>query len=119
MIGSLQQIAEHMMEETKTTPQSTAQDKLIENVKSSLNAVEDLLREAANSTGDRATELRERAMASLKVTRDNLHEAQDALLAKGREAVRATDDYVHDNPWQAVGVAGVVGLLVGLLISRR
>ena len=34
-------------------------------------------------------------------------------------AARATDDYVHDNPWQAIGIAGVTGLLLGLLISRR
>ncbi|PAX94494.1 hypothetical protein CKW47_09695 [Bordetella pertussis] len=32
---------------------------------------------------------------------------------------RATDDYVHDNPWQAISIAGVTGLLLGLLISRR
>jgi ElaB/YqjD/DUF883 family membrane-anchored ribosome-binding protein len=108
-------LAELKMEDTKTT----AQDKLIENVKTSLNAVEELLREAANTTGDRATELREHALASLKATRENLYEALDAVLAKGREAVKATDDFVHDNPWQAVGVAGVVGLLLGLLISRR
>jgi ElaB/YqjD/DUF883 family membrane-anchored ribosome-binding protein len=48
-----------------------------------------------------------------------LHDAQDAVLEQGRRAVRATDDYVHDNPWQAVSVAGVVGLLLGVLISRR
>jgi ElaB/YqjD/DUF883 family membrane-anchored ribosome-binding protein len=41
------------------------------------------------------------------------------MLEQGRRAVRATDDYVHDNPWQAVSVAGVVGLLLGVLISRR
>ena len=34
-------------------------------------------------------------------------------------AARATDDYVHDNPWQAIGVAAAVGFLVGLVISRR
>ncbi|MGE8611431.1 MAG: DUF883 family protein, partial [Achromobacter veterisilvae] len=48
-----------------------------------------------------------------------LYEAQDAVLERGRKAARATDDYVHDNPWQAIGIAGVTGLLLGLLISRR
>jgi ElaB/YqjD/DUF883 family membrane-anchored ribosome-binding protein len=38
---------------------------------------------------------------------------------QARDAARATDDYVHDNPWQAIGVAAAVGFLVGLVISRR
>jgi ElaB/YqjD/DUF883 family membrane-anchored ribosome-binding protein len=32
---------------------------------------------------------------------------------------RATDDYVHEHPWRAVGAAAGVGLIIGLLISRR
>ncbi|KAB0275071.1 DUF883 domain-containing protein, partial [Klebsiella pneumoniae] len=52
-------------------------------------------------------------------TREALYDAQDAVLERGRRAARATDDYVHDNPWQAISIAGVTGLLLGLLISRR
>ena len=99
--------------------EEVAKEKLIDSVKSILNDAESLLREAASSTGDKANELRDRAMTSLKRTREALYEAQDAVLERGRKAARATDDYVHDNPWQAIGVAGVTGLLLGLLISRR
>lgn len=99
--------------------EDVAKEKLIDSVKTSLNDAESLLREAASSTGDKATELRERAMTSLKRTREALYEAQDAVFERGRKAARATDDYVHDNPWQAIGIAGVTGLLLGLQISRR
>jgi ElaB/YqjD/DUF883 family membrane-anchored ribosome-binding protein len=34
-------------------------------------------------------------------------------------AARATDEYVHDNPWQAIGVAAAVGFLLGLVVARR
>jgi len=95
------------------------QTNLIDSVKSTLDHVEHLLRDAANASGEQAAELRARAMASLRQSRETLHDAQDAVLEQGRRAVRATDDYVHDNPWQAVSVAGVVGLLLGVLISRR
>lgn len=98
--------------------EDVAKEKLIDSVKTSLNDAESLLREAASSTGDKAAELRERALTSLKRTREALYEAQDAVLERGRKAARATDDYVHDNPWQAIGIAGVTGLLLGLLISR-
>ena len=94
-------------------------EKLIDSVKTSLNDAENLLREAAGTTGDKAAELRDRAMVSLKRTREALYDAQDAVLERGRRAARATDDYVHDNPWQAISIAGVTGLLIGLLISRR
>jgi ElaB/YqjD/DUF883 family membrane-anchored ribosome-binding protein len=96
-----------------------AKENLIDSVKSSLNDAESLLREAAASTGDKAAELRDRALASLKRTREALYEVQDAVVERGRKAARATDDYVHDNPWQAIGIAGITGLLLGMLISRR
>ena len=46
-------------------------------------------------------------------------EEERALLEKTKQAARATDDYVHDNPWQAVGVAAAIGLALGVLIGRR
>jgi ElaB/YqjD/DUF883 family membrane-anchored ribosome-binding protein len=98
---------------------SSVQEKLLSTIKVSLNDAEALLREAASSTGERAVELREQALTTLRHSREALYDAQDQLLAQGRRAVRVTDEYVHDNPWQAAGVAGVAGLLIGLLLSRR
>lgn len=97
----------------------TSSTEFIESVKESLDDAEKLLREAADTTGDKAAELRESAMKSLRRTREALYDTQDALLNQGRKAARATDDYVHDNPWQAIGLAGVAGLLVGMLVCRR
>ncbi|NGM87144.1 DUF883 family protein [Parapusillimonas sp. SGNA-6] len=95
------------------------EEQFIDSVKSSLDDAEKLLREAAESTGDKAAELRERAMRSLRRTREALYDTQDALMERGRRAARVTDDYVHDNPWQAIGMAGLVGLVIGALMCRR
>jgi ElaB/YqjD/DUF883 family membrane-anchored ribosome-binding protein len=97
----------------------TQEEEFIDGVKESLDDAEKLLREAAQASGEKAEELRERALQSLRRTRAALYDTQDALLERGRLAARATDDYVHDNPWQAIGVAGLTGLLIGMLISRR
>lgn len=94
-------------------------DPMMASVKASLSDAERLLREAAVATGDSAAELRERAATSIRRTREALHDAQDVVYEKSRRAVRATDDYVHDKPWQAIAVAGVTGLLLGVLIGRR
>jgi len=44
--------------------------------------------------------------------------AADAL-RRGRIARDSADRYVHDNPWQAIAIAGGVGVLVGALVCRR
>lgn len=97
----------------------SSEEQIIDSVKESLDDAEKLLREAAGATGDKAAELRESAMNSLRRTREALYDAQDTVLESGRRAARATDDYVHDNPWQAMGLAGLAGLLIGALICRR
>ena len=60
---------------------------------------------------------------STETSRDKLVDEFAADLAEAEEmlkrAARVTDDYVHDNPWQAIGIAAAVGVLVGLLMNRR
>ena len=80
---------------------------------------EALLKATANQGGEKLAEVRARAEESLKVAKTRLLEAQDAMIAKTREAARATDEYVHEKPWNAVGVAAGIGLLIGFLLGRR
>ncbi len=102
---------------TRTTEKED--DGLMEQVRSSLDDVEKLLRDAADAGEDKAGELREKALDALRHTRLVMHDAQDAVIARSRRAARVTDEYVHDNPWQAIGLSAVAGLLLGVLISRR
>lgn len=95
------------------------EEQFVEQLKKSLDEAERMLQQAAEATGEKAEELRETALRSLRRTREHLYTTQDELMAQGRRAVRATDDYVHDNPWRAIGVAGLVGVLIGALICRR
>jgi hypothetical protein len=46
-------------------------------------------------------------------------DAQAAMLVKTKAAAKATDVYVHENPWHSVGMAASIGVVVGLLIGRR
>jgi len=97
----------------------SAGDALIEDLKSSLDQAEKLLREAADATGERAADLRARALKALDQGREVLSETQASLVEQGRKVVHDTDEYVQSNPWKAVGIAGVAGLLLGALLSRR
>lgn len=94
-------------------------DALIEDLKTSLDQAERLLREAADNTGDKAADLRARALKALEAGRSTLSETQATLIEQGRKVAHDTDEYVQTNPWRAVGMAGVAGLLLGALLSRR
>jgi ElaB/YqjD/DUF883 family membrane-anchored ribosome-binding protein len=94
-------------------------DKLVADLKVVLGDAEDLLRAAASSSGERAVELREKAVANLKRASEKIVDLQEVVVEKGKAAALATDDFVHDNPWTAVGIAASVGFLLGLIVNRR
>ncbi len=95
------------------------QEQLVSDIKSTIAEAEDVLQATAEQVGDKFTALRARVQERLRGARERLADAEAALVATTRAAARATDDYVHESPWTAVGVAAAVGLLVGLLIGRR
>jgi ElaB/YqjD/DUF883 family membrane-anchored ribosome-binding protein len=101
-----------------TTP-NDGRGKLASDLRQVFDDVDALLTQAATSTGQQAQELRERATVKLRNARHRLQDAHANALESSRAAARATDDWVHENPWAAVGIAGGVGLLLGLLLSRR
>ena len=63
--------------------------------------------------------MRARAAESLRQARERLGALEDELFSRARDAARDTDRYVRDNPWQSIGIAAGVGLLLGLLLGRR
>ncbi|MDP3669879.1 MAG: DUF883 family protein [Telluria sp.] len=102
---------------TKTVA-SVAED-FESDVHKAISGAEDMLAQAANATGEKAAELRGRALEQLSALREKLADAQHAALEKGKAAAHATDDYVHDHPWRSILAAASLGVVVGLLISRR
>jgi ElaB/YqjD/DUF883 family membrane-anchored ribosome-binding protein len=40
-------------------------------------------------------------------------------MRRAREVAQAADEYVRENPWQSVGIAAGIGLVVGMLLARR
>ena len=94
-------------------------EKLAADLRLVIADAEELLQITSSQTGDKVAELRARVGMNLRVARAKLSEADAALRDKAREAARATDDYVHENPWRSIGIAAGAGLLVGLLIGRR
>jgi len=95
-----------------------SKEKLIQDLRVVVSDAEELLRATASQAGEKMSAARERIQENLAVAKEHLAVAQQRVAEKTRQAARATDDYVHDNPWRAVGIAAGAGLIVGLLISR-
>ena len=79
----------------------------------------DALGSTVRNVGEAAASAAERVGASLDQGRAALADLQEALGQKTRACLRTTDTYVRGNPWQAVGIAAGIGLLIGLLVGRR
>lgn len=94
-------------------------DKLVADFKVVVADAEELLRLTANQAGDKIGDLRAKLQDHLASAKVKLAEAEAAVMEKTKAAARATDDFVHDHPWKAVGIAAGIGLVIGLLIGRR
>lgn len=102
-----------------TTDTTVTKDKLIEDLKVVVTDAEELLRATASQAGEKAAAAREKIQQSLQQAKIKLSEAEVALVDKTKQAALVTDEYVHEHPWKAVGVAAGIGLIIGMLISRR
>lgn len=98
---------------------STHKDKLMSDLRVVISDAEELLRMTADEAGEGAADLRSRVQHRMNQAKAELVHLQVAAVAKAKAAGHAADEFVHENPWKSVGVAAGIGLVVGLLISRR
>jgi ElaB/YqjD/DUF883 family membrane-anchored ribosome-binding protein len=87
-------------------------EKVVTDVKMLASDIEELVKATAAQSGDKVAEARARVQQALAG-------AKETVVVRGAEAARATDRYVHENAWKAVGISAGIALLVGLLIGRR
>lgn len=96
-----------------------SKDKLMDDLRLVVADAEELLRVTASQAGEGAATARARIQESLQLVQARMATAEDALIERTRAAAKVTDQYVHDNPWQAIGISACVGAVVGMLIARR
>lgn len=107
-----------MSTKSVSSPYDVSKEKLAQDLRTVVADTEELLRATADQAGEKAASLRQRAQANLADAKARLVEAERVVAERTRVAAQATDEYVHENPWYAVGAAAGVGLLLGMLIGR-
>lgn len=88
-----------------------------------LTLLSETLEEVLQGSGDPAdqkyVELKARAEQALHDVKNRVSQASDTYYYRTKKAVCQADDFVHDKPWQGVGIGAAVGLVLGLLLARR
>lgn len=93
--------------------------KLLNDLRVVIEDAEELLRVTSNQASDGAANIRGRVQVQMSQAKADLLRLQHTAVAKVKATSHATDEYVHENPWKAIGAAAGAGLFMGLLVSRR
>jgi ElaB/YqjD/DUF883 family membrane-anchored ribosome-binding protein len=81
--------------------------------------VEDLVSRIADLKDADVARIRTKVLRAVGSAKESLADSADSLRRQAKRAVTTADDYVHDSPWQAIGIAALVGALVGIVATRR
>src|SRR5690242_7070898 len=73
---------------------------------------EGLVQAVAGVTGESARDARDRIQEHVDSLRRTLVDGQKSVVGGARTAVRSADDYVHANPWPAIGAALAAGIVI-------
>lgn len=101
------------------TTTAQAKEKLSADFRSIMEDVDALMNATTNQAEGDVSALRARILDRLEGAKERVLDAQYEAMERAKKAAAATDNFVHDNPWQAIGVAAAVGVAIGVLIGRR
>ena len=90
-------------------------DRLVSDLKTVARDAEDLLKASAGEVGEKAHEVRARLTAAVERAKESCEHLQEKAVA----GAKAADKVVRDHPYQSIGIAFGVGLLIGVLVTRK
>jgi ElaB/YqjD/DUF883 family membrane-anchored ribosome-binding protein len=96
----------------------SVRDRLLSDLKLIIKDAEGLLRNSSQ-TGDSYQAVLGHLASTLGMAKDSLSGMEQQLMESGREAVAQAENYVKQNPWQAIGMGAAAGLLIGLMLGRK
>lgn len=106
-----------MMEPIPT--KTGARDQLMNDLKSVIQDAEAWLRNGGQLTGEELKAAKAKFEQTLVNAKNDLIKLEETVVEKTKEAAKATDDYVKENPWKSVGLGAAVGVVIGMLIARK
>jgi ElaB/YqjD/DUF883 family membrane-anchored ribosome-binding protein len=102
------------MNETRAEEEVTM-SKLAQDFKVVMHDAEALIKATAGDLGEKAREARARLTASLESAKGGVSKLEERAI----EGAKATDKVIREHPYESIGIAFGVGLLIGVLVGRR
>lgn len=96
-----------------------ARDRVLDDLKTLARDAEDLLKATAGDLNEKSKELRTRLAGTLERTRTTCAELQDQTMATAKAAAQKADVVIREHPYESLGVAFGLGLLIGVLVGRK
>ncbi len=81
--------------------------------------IEDLITKTTSLTGEDLEKAKEQLNERIASARTYLDEVSESIVQRARKSATVTNNYVHEQPWAAVGIGAAVGVVVGFLLSNR
>lgn len=94
-------------------------ERLMRDLRAVTDDVDELVKAAAGTTDEAFLDARARIARSLNTAKETLRNAGRSAIDEADAIARSTDDYVRENPWQSIGIAGAIGFLLGALVLSR
>ena len=92
-----------------------ANERLASDLKLVMRDAEDLLKATAGQAGEKIGEVRSRLTGALESAKATYAQIQDKTV----QAAKTTDKVIRDHPYESLGIAFGVGLLIGVLVTRK
>ena len=102
-----------------TTGSRAARDQLMDDLRTVIADAEVWLRQSGNAAGEEFQAAKARFERTLQNAKADLAVLEERAVEKAKEAAKATDTYVRENPWKAVGLGAAIGVVIGMLIARK
>jgi len=98
---------------------AATKDKLMEYLNQVINDPETLTKETAGDLSGRAKEIRDQLAVRIKDAKTQLNDLEGVVREKALEGAKETDKVIRDHPYETMGIAFGIGLLVGVLLNRK
>ena len=87
--------------------------------KSFVSDIEDLVKSSASLTGDELEKAKQKIGDRINQAKSSFEDVKESIVDRAKKTASVTDDYVHEQPWTAIGAGAAIGLFVGFLLARR
>jgi ElaB/YqjD/DUF883 family membrane-anchored ribosome-binding protein len=90
-------------------------DRLVTDLKTVTKDAEELLKTVSGERGDGSHEIRMRLSSAIESAKATYRRLEEKAVA----GAKATDKVIRDHPYESIGIAFGMGLLVGVLVTRK